>query len=200
MKISLISGSSRKDSQSLKITQWLDNHLKEMEVVTEIVDLQKLELPIRHEDIWEDVGKASDAKSLRVSLESADGYVVVSPEWHGMASPALKNMFLYVQHTMAHKPALLTTVSAVRGGAYPVAELRMSSYKNTFINYIPDNLIIRGVNDMFNSNSVTEGEKDDQYMKQRAVYSLKVLIEYTNALQNVRASDALDYKTYATGM
>lgn len=200
MKIIVISGSSRTDSQSLKIAEWLNRQIQKLNVQTELIDLQKINLPIQHEDIWKDIDETSDAKELRGSLEGADGYVVVSPEWHGMASPALKSMFLYVQHTMAHKPALLTTVSAVRGGAYPIAELRMSSYKNSFINYIPDNLIIRGVNDMFNSDDIKVGEKDDQYMKQRAVYSLKVLIEYTKALQGIRDSDALDYKTYATGM
>ncbi len=44
---------------------------------------------------------------LREKLETADGFVVVSPEWNGMAAPALKNMFVYVRKTMAHKPATL---------------------------------------------------------------------------------------------
>lgn len=102
MNIVLISGSSRKDSQSLKITNWLERQLNTLKIDTEIIDLQKLELPLRHVDIWQDISEVPAAKELRKVLDAADGYVVVSPEWHGMASPALKNMFLYVQKTMAH--------------------------------------------------------------------------------------------------
>ena len=200
MKIVLISGSSRADSQSLKITQWLQNQLKKQDIETEVVDLQKYALPLVHEDIWQDVAENKAAVALRSEFDSADGFVVVSPEWHGMAAPALKNMFVYVNKTMAHKPALLATVSAVPGGSYPIAELRMSSYKNSYLNYIPEQLVIRDVNGIFNSDEIDEDENPDQYMKKRAVHSLKLLVEYSKALQLVRQSGAPDYKTYPNGM
>jgi NAD(P)H-dependent FMN reductase len=200
MKLVLISGSSRKDSQSLKITTWLDRQLKKLDIETEVVDLQQLALPVQHEEIWDEITSLPAAVELRETLESADGFVVVSPEWHGMASPALKNMFLYVNKTMAHKPALLTTVSAARGGAYPIAELRISSYKNSYLTYIPEQLVIRDVNDIFNSDEINEDENADQYMKKRAIHSLKLLVEYAKALQSVRQSGVPDYKTYPNGM
>ena len=200
MKLVLISGSSRKDSQSLKITTWLDRQLKKLDIETEVVDLQQLALPVQHEEIWDEITSLPAAVELRETLESADGFVVVSPEWHGMASPALKNMFLYVNKTMAHKPALLTTVSAARGGAYPIAELRISSYKNSYLTYIPEQLVIRDVNGIFNSDEINEDENADQYMKKRAIHSLKLLVEYAKALQSVRQSGVPDYKTYPNGM
>ena len=139
MNIVLISGSSRASSQSLKITNWLAAQLRKLNIETDSIDLQKVELPLRHEDIWQDIANVPAAIELREKLESADGFVIVSPEWHGMAAPALKNMFLYVQKTMAHKPALLTTVSATPyGGSYPLAELLIGSYKNSYLNYIPE--------------------------------------------------------------
>ena len=200
MKIVLISGSSRADSQSLKITQWLQNQLKKQDIETEVVDLQKYALPLVHEDIWQDVAENKAAVALRSEFDSADGFVVVSPEWHGMAAPALKNMFVYVNKTMAHKPALLATVSAVPGGSYPIAELRMSSYKNSYLNYIPEQLVIRDVNGIFNSDEINEDENADQYMKKRAIHSLKLLVEHAKALQSVRQSGVPDYKTYPNGM
>ena len=200
MKIVLISGRSRADSQSLKITQWLQNQLKKQDIETEVVDLQKYALPLVHEDIWQDVAENKAAVALRSEFDLADGFVVVSPEWHGMAAPALKNMFVYVNKTMAHKPALLATVSAVPGGSYPIAELRMSSYKNSYLNYIPEQLVIRDVNGIFNSDEIDEDENPDQYMKKRAIHSLKLLVEYAKALQSVRQSGVPDYKTYPNGM
>lgn len=200
MKIVLISGSSRADSQSLKITQWLEKQLKKQDIATEVVDLQKYALPLVHEDIWQDVAENKAAVALRAEFDLADGFVIVSPEWHGMAAPALKNMFVYVNKTMAHKPALLATVSAVPGGSYPIAELRMSSYKNSYLTYIPEQLVIRDVNGIFNSDEINEDENADQYMKKRAIHSLGLLIEYAKALQFVRQSGAPDYKTYPNGM
>lgn len=201
MKIIVISGSSRADSQSLKIANWLNRHLQKLEVEAEIVDLKKIDLPLRHDDIWKDISDVPAAKELREKLEAADGFVVISPEWHGMAAPALKNMFLYVQKTMAHKPALLTTVSATRyGGSYPLAELLIGSYKNSYLNYIPEHLMVREVNDMFNSDDLSEGSIDDQYIKHRAVHSLKLLIAYAEALHAVRKSGVPDYKLYPNGM
>lgn len=199
MKIVLISGSGRKDSQSLKITTWLDRQLKNIDVETEVLDLQQIDLPIRHEDIWQDMGEKV-AEDLRSSLESADGFVVVSPEWAGMASPALKNMFLYVNKAMAHKPALLATVSSGGGGAYPIAELRTSSYKNSYLTYIPEHLRITEAEDKFEDDDITQGEKGDVYLKTRAVHSLELLVEYAKALKLVRDSDAPDYETYPFGM
>jgi len=56
-----------------------------------------------------------------------------------MAPAGLKNFFLYAGNTaLAHKPAYLVGISASRGGSYPIAELRMSSYKNSYLCYIPN--------------------------------------------------------------
>ncbi len=45
---------------------------------------------------------------------------------------------------------LIVAVSSGAGGAYPVAELRMSSYKNSRICYIPEQIIIRDVENVLN--------------------------------------------------
>jgi len=200
MKIVLVSGSSRKDSQSLKVTRWLEKKLHDLDVETEIVDLQTLELPIRHGEIWEEIESDPAAVSLRTILEFADGYVVVTPEWHGMASPALKNMFVYVKKTMADKATMLVGVSAAVGGAYPITELRASTYKNGRINYIPEQLLIRDANNVMNSDDPSEGSEADQYLKKRGLYALTVLKAYSEALKSVRDSGVIDYTTYPNGM
>ena len=72
-------------------------------------------------------------------LASSDAFIVISPEWHGMAPAGLKNFFLmWGKGELAHKPALIITVSSGDGGSYPVAELRMSSYKNNRICFLPE--------------------------------------------------------------
>lgn len=200
MNITIISGSARKNAQSLKVAQWLEKKLQEKQIVTEIISLQELVLPLVHEDIWSDLSNNENGIKLRESLDSADGFIIISPEWSGMANPALKNMFLYVNEEMSHKPALLVGVSSTRGGAYPVAELRMSSYKNTHVNYIPEHLVVREVESVMNDLDVNSGEKGDQYIKKRALYALDVLMEYSKALKQVRGSGVVDEENYPHGM
>ena len=67
-----------------------------------------------------------------------------------MAPAGLKNFFLLAGSTLAHKPAMIVGVSSGRGGRYPIAELRSSSYKNTKVVYVPDHLYIDKCEDMLN--------------------------------------------------
>ena len=114
---------------------------------TFFLDLAKTKLPL-----WSPEKK--DAKgiwgqtwnSISESLISSDGFILVVPEYGGMASPSAKNLFLLCgSGEFSHKPGLIVSVSSGDGGAYPVAELRSSSYKNTHIMWIPENIIIRNV-------------------------------------------------------
>ena len=76
------------------------------------------------------------------------------------------------------------------GGAYPVSELRSSSYKNTKICWIPEHVIIRKVKEFY--------PESDERLNSRMDYSCKMLIEYSKALRTVR--DAADLKTFKNGM
>jgi len=200
MKITLVSGSSRANSQSLKVAHWLKEHLHNLGASTHIIDLHIHDLPLKHEEIYQDIDELPAALELRKQFDESDGFVIITPEWDGMASPALKNIFNYAKRSMADKPALLVAVSGYRGGSTPIAELRMSSYKNTHIAYLPQHLIVRGAPELMNSHDPAEGSTDDQYIKGRAIHDLRVLIEYAKALRQVRASGVIDYSTYPNGM
>jgi hypothetical protein len=118
-----------------------------------------------------------------------------------MATPAIKNFFLYANaKIMGNKPAILTSVSAGRGGRYPIAEMRMSSYKNSQICYIPQHIIVDHVNDVLNDHELTGKEKADSIIKARIQYSLKVLHEYAKAFRLVRESGVIDLENYPYGM
>lgn len=199
MKIVVISGSSRGGANSLKVAHWYVQQLEMKGVDAELLNLQQTELPLNHEDIWSDIDNLPEAKRVRSMLESADGYIIVSPEWNGMAAPALKNLFIYVKKTMADKPALLTSVSATQfGGDFPIAELHMSSAKNTRVVYIPEYIVVRDADNMFND--AEPESRNDEYIRKRAQYAVGVLMAYVEALQQVRISNVADYKTYPNGM
>jgi hypothetical protein len=119
-----------------------------------------------------------------------------------MATPGVKNFLLNCTATeIGHKPGLIITVSASRGGSYPVAELRMSGTKNNRLCWIPEHVIIHHAEQNLNSpDNSPELGKEDAMQRQRLRYALKVLAEYGQALKQVRASGVIDHKTFRSGM
>ncbi len=105
----------------------------------------------------------------------------------------------YINHELANKPVMLVGVSAGRGGSYPVMQMRDMGYKNNHYIISSENLVIQGVNGMFNDHEMSE-ESVDYSMKKRADYALRVLAEYSKALTSVRASGVLDLDAFANGM
>ena len=118
-----------------------------------------------------------------------------------MAPAGLKNFFLmWGKGELAHKPALIVAVSSADGGSYPIAELRMSSYKNNRICYLPEHLIIRNVNTVFNADSSENTDTAQAYFDQRLMYCLTMLKEYGLAFRQIRASGAASLTNFISGM
>lgn len=202
MKIGIIVGSHREKSNSSKVGQYCAESLKKLipGVSTWTYDLAGNPLPFWDESIWS--GNPEWKKRwepISNELKSCDGFVVVAPEWSGMVPAGLKNFFLLTDKTeIGHKPGLIVGVSSGRGGSYPVVELRMSSYKNTRINWIPDHVIVRDASNVLNGATV-EGESDT-ITRSNLDYSLRLLGEYSKALRLVRESGVIDHKAHPNGM
>ena len=204
MKISIISGSSRKDSQSEKVARYIQDTLSEKALCDEtwLYSLKGNPLPLWDESIWDGNPEWQERlQPISEQLASSDGFVVIAPEWHGQVPSGLKNFFLmWGKGVLAHKPALIVTVSSADGGAYPGAELRMSSYKNKRICYIPEQIIVRNVESVLNENEADNNPDADQYFRSRFAYALGVLKEYAVALRKVRESGAADLSVFKIGM
>ncbi|MBI1301292.1 MAG: NADPH-dependent oxidoreductase [Alphaproteobacteria bacterium] len=204
MRFVAISGSHREKSQSIKVTKWLAAALADRKdaIDTDIIDLGGNSYPLWDQSAWS--AESNLAQKMKPELEKitkADAVILVAPEWGGMVPGALKNFLLYVSSAhAAHKPCLLVGVSAGRGGSYPIAELRMSGYKNNRLVFIPDHLIVTNAENVMNDPILTEGSDDDQYIKKRAHYSLEVLVAYAKALKDMRESTDLTRKEYPFGM
>jgi len=196
MTIAIVSASMRDNSQSLKVSQWLKDHAeKELDCSVELLDLHELALPMftTAQDNGESVGLVLQ------TLEKADGVVFVSPEWNGMMSHGLVNMQHYIGQELANKPVMTVGVSAGRGGHYPLAQMRDMGYKNNHYVITPESLLVQGVNDSFNDHDMSE-DAPDKMLKDRADYSIKVLLEYAKALRAVRESGVIDLESFANGM
>lgn len=141
MKLTIISGSQRPQSQSLNVANVLKQlaHSKFDDI--NIIDLHQLALPFWNEGVWNDGDEWQQWKPIAQQLSQSDAFIFITPEWHGMATPALKNfLLLTTDEEIAHKPALLVSVSASINGVYPISELRMTGNKNNHVCFLPDHL------------------------------------------------------------
>ena len=196
LHIALIAGSSQIDSQSAKVADYLGQRLRQLELCEQVtlLDLGRSPLPL-----WPGPDSRDAWSPYSATLRDADALVVVTPEWNGMACPAIKNLFVYASHKeLAHKPALLVGVSAGLGGAYPLAELRASSYKNCRICYLPEQLIVRQVEGAFNAHG--EPTAEERRLRARADWTLQVLAEYAGAMRPLRARIDIQAVPFANGM
>ena len=204
MKIMIISGSHRENSQSEKVAHHIAQSLldNQQATETEVFSLAGNPLPLWDEGIWNGDEKwPTILNPLSEKLASSDGFVIISPEWHGQVPSGLKNFFLlWGAGELAHKPALIVGVSSSDGGAYPIAELRMSSYKNNRICYIPEQLIIRHVESVLNADARNNNPDSDRYFRERIVYAGGILSAYASALKGVRDSGITQTDTFRNGM
>ncbi|WP_085718021.1 NADPH-dependent FMN reductase [Pseudomonas sp. B28(2017)] len=196
LNIVLIAGSSQLKSQSAKVANYLGQRLLTLRLCKQIavLDLGSDPLPL-----WPSEDSSDAWEKYSANLIQADALVVVAPEWNGMACPAIKNFFVYATHKeLGHKPALLVGVSAGVGGAYPLSELRASSYKNCRICYLPEQLIVRKVEQLFNPGPGANPKEDS--IRARADWTLEILAEYATAMKNIRSRIEIDAVSFANGM
>lgn len=202
MHIVIISGSHRQNSQSEKVARHIAAQLPVLGtgITTDMISLAGNPLPL-----WD--GESSKPESatgkvwpaMAATLKKADALVVISPEWHGMVPAGLKNFFLHAGiKDIGHKPALIVGVSASRGGAYPVAELRQTTTKNNRLLYIPEHIIVQNAHNVLNDGPTTT--PDDTYIRERIVFALRQLLAYGHALQHVRAAGVTEHPAYVNGM
>ena len=199
MKFSILCGSHRINSQSKKISNLLINNLLNIQsdLDTFNIDLADVSLPLWSPDKKNGKGVWGDTwNPISDNFNQSDGFILVVPEYGGMATPAAKNIFLLCGNgELSHKPGLIVSVSSGNGGAYPIAELRMSSYKNTHIMWIPENIIIRNVEE-FNPGS--HGKNIPEWLDNRIEYVLKLLLAYASNMIPLR--DIVNRKDFGNGM
>jgi NAD(P)H-dependent FMN reductase len=68
---------------------------------------------------------------------------------------------------VAHKPALLVSVSSGRGGAFPINQMRQLGYKNNRIMYLPEHLIVRSVEKVMNQQLDLNLEQTPEVLNQQ---------------------------------
>ena len=199
MKISIISTSHRKNSQSKRISNIFKNFILEIYNSTECFNLDMFDsnIPVWTSEKKENVNFwEKEFKKISLELNSSNGFIFIVPEYGGMATPNAKNFFLVFNNgELFHKPGLIVSISSGNGGAYPISELRASSYKNSHIMWIPENIIIRNV-EQFSPGR--HGELIPPWIDNRIKYSCDLLLKYSEYLKPIQKY--INRKEFSNGM
>ncbi len=197
MKIVVVQGSTRAKSQSRKVADRVIEKLQTLQAQPVLIDLHELKLPV-----YDDSGQP-EWPPVAQHLEQADGYVLISPEWNGSASPGILNFLTFAsvgkQKPLAHKPAIIVSVSSGAGGSYPISNLKSYGNKNNHPVFIPEHVRVRDVEHYMNSQQPEEGNDIDKTVHDRLEHALKVLVLYAEKIADIRTSGIVDLEKYPHG-
>lgn len=205
MRFSIICGSQRTGSQSLAVSELIAWRLQDHAEVSvcDIVPLTESNIPLWDDSFpLETEAWSSVYDETEVKIVSSDAIIACVPEYGGMVPPVMKNLFLLDRKRIfAHKPGLIISISEGLGGSYPISELRMSSYKNSKICWIPEQIVLRRVGQL---TQATQQARDDNRSVpkswDRIDHSLQVLIAYGRAMSQMRRDTSIDLDRYPNGM
>ncbi len=125
-RILVVSGSSRLESHVHEVVRIAAETAAEAGATVEVLRLHDLELPLmRNGDDAQQTLPAVQA--ARASAGAADGFILVTPEYHGSMSGCLKNWFDYLYDELAGKFA---GVLAVTGGGS--GDMSITAVKTSF--------------------------------------------------------------------
>lgn len=112
MNLVVIAGSPRKGSVTKRIALHLENHFSETTSHNiQFVDLEEVNLP-PIQQVWSSIDAVPEEfKSLATIVFEADAFVLVTPEYNGSYSPAMKNL-------LDHFPKQLRKPFGLVAGSY----------------------------------------------------------------------------------
>lgn len=120
LKIAIIYGSAREQRFGDVIGAWLAARLvQHPEIEVEFIDPREMDISIRHQS------NTPSAHQLRASLSSADGFIVLTPEYNHSYPAALKAVLDLAYSEWQAKPVAFVSYGGVSGGLRAVEQLRL---------------------------------------------------------------------------
>ncbi len=129
--ISIISSSVRDDRKSHFVALYFQHYLTENNLASaDIIDLKMYNFPIFNATLKTQEHPSVSALDFANRIDSADGIIIVTPEYNGSYPASLKNAIdlLYVE--WEHKPIGIATVSSGPfGGSQAMVALQFTLWK-----------------------------------------------------------------------
>lgn len=159
MNIEIISGSTRKQSITVRVAYMLQNWLKEnTQHHIGLIDCRDFILPSL-QSVFNSIDNTPDEfKSLTKKIFEADGFIWVSPEYNGSFAPALKNLIDHFPKQF-HKPIGIVTASTGNLGGMRAAQQMILLSAAIFGITSPQLLIIPQVEKKFDADGKLTDER-----------------------------------------
>jgi NAD(P)H-dependent FMN reductase len=131
LHISIISSSVRIGRKSHRVALFFKNYLEENNLATvKILDLASYNFPIFNERLQFQKSPSAGAIDFAEQIQSADGVIIVSPEYNGGYPASLKNAIDLLYKEWHHKPVAISTVSEGSfGGSQVITSLQFTLWK-----------------------------------------------------------------------
>lgn len=201
LKIAVISGSQRANSNSLKVSRLICNLLTKKKLNSYLISLEEEPLPFWNEDIDTSESPSNRAWTpIKKELRECEGLVIVTPEWNGTATPALKNFLQYCGlDEVGHKPGLIVSITTGLSGTYPITDIKLSTNKNNRLCFLPENMVIKNVHKFLDDiDGCTSPITKD--LLSRLEYCLTLLQGYSEALTSLRAKNIINKVDFKNGL
>ncbi len=117
LKITILYGAIREGRLSIRAARALEKALKESgKAEVTFIDIKTYNLPVMEARLFEMKNPSASLLEISNALSSADGIVLVSPEYNNGYSGALKNTVDYFTKEWSHKPIGIVAGSNGRMG------------------------------------------------------------------------------------
>ena len=118
MKITIVSGSPRKESVTVRIAKYLLKYFSEKYTAHQFqfVNLQENEIPFIQK-VWSTINDVpAEFKEVAEKIYSADAFVIVTPEYNGSMSSAVRNLFDHFPKQTKRVFGIVTASEGAMGG------------------------------------------------------------------------------------
>ena len=129
--IAIISSSIRTGRKSHRVALYFKNYLEANNLATvDILDLKEYNFPLFDERLQYQKAPATETLDFAAKIKSAEGVLIVTPEYNGGYPASLKNAIDLLYEEWHRKPVAIATVSdGIFGGSQVITSLQFSLWK-----------------------------------------------------------------------
>lgn len=126
MKIEIISGSPRKDSVTFRLALFLRQYLAaNSDHQVNIIDVREWHMPLLEHVFTSVEDTPAPFKPLAARMFAADAFILVSPEFNGSYTPAMKNLLDHFPKQSHKAFGIVTASPGVMGGMRATQQMQL---------------------------------------------------------------------------
>lgn len=184
MNIEIVSGSPRKDSVTYRLALFLNKFLRNKTPYTvNILDVRDWPLPVLQQEVYSNIQMTpAHLQPLAHRIFNADAFILISPEYNGSYTPALKNLFDHFPKQSRKVFGIATASTGSLGGIRASQQMQLLIHALFGIGS-PYMLIVPFINKKFDETGVLT---DPAFQKNTEVF----IQEFLWLAENLKAKSA----------